>query len=341
MTESKKLKIAPAAKRVAQEAGIDLSLVKGSGPQGLILVRDVENFKVVQTSIEGMVKNERVRGSSLARKLAGREGIDLETIKGTGTRGKVMKSDVLKVIEEEPKKIEEKTLFGQTIPMTQMRKVISKRMSQSAFTAPHICFFTEVNMEPILNFRQGILELFEKRFNMRPSINDFLLKAVGLTIREYPLMNAVITEDEIQILAEINVGLAVAIEEGLIVPAVPKTDQLGLGKIAQLRHDLVERARIGKLTLEELKRGTFTISSLAQFDILFFTAILNPPQSGILTVGKTVDRLALQGGQPIIKKVATFGLSVDHRIIDGAVAAGFLQSLKNKIETPEFSFLDL
>jgi len=116
---------------------------------------------------------------------------------------------------------------------------------------------------------------------------------------------------------------------------------LGLGRIAQKRSDLVERARIGKLKLEEIERGTFTISSLAQFDITFFTAILNPPQSGILSVGKATDQLALNEGRVISRKVAQFGLSVDHRVIDGAVAAGFLQSLKRRLENPTFTFMSL
>jgi len=155
------------------------------------------------------------------------------------------------------------------------------------------------------------------------------------------MLNAMVKGEEIFINPEINVGLAVAMEEGLVVPAIPQADRLGLGKIAQMRSVLIERARAGKLRLEEMERGTFTISSLAQFDITFFTAILNPPQSGILSVGKTTDQLALREGQVIVKKVAQFGLSVDHRIIDGAVAAAFLQSLKRRLENPSFTFLDL
>jgi pyruvate dehydrogenase E2 component (dihydrolipoamide acetyltransferase) len=131
---------------------------------------------------------------------------------------------------------------------------------------------------------------------------------------------------------EINIGLAVALEEGLIVPAIPHADQLSLGEIAKLRADLVERARVRKLKVEEIERGTFTISSLAQFDITFFTAILNPPQSGILSIGKTADHLGLKEGKIILKKIARFGLSVDHRIIDGVVAASFLQTLKKRLE---------
>jgi pyruvate dehydrogenase E2 component (dihydrolipoamide acetyltransferase) len=217
--------------------------------------------------------------------------------------------------------------------MSQMRKVIAKRMSQSALTAPHIYFFTDVEMDRLDRLRAEILPDFEKQFGIRISINDLLIKAVALTIREFPILNAILKDEEIVVMPEINIGLAVAMDEGLIVPAIPHADQLSLGEIAKLRADLVERARARKLKLEEIERGTFTISSLAQFDITFFTAILNPPQSGILSIGKTADHLALKEGKIISKKIARFGLSVDHRIIDGVVAASFLQTLKNRLET--------
>jgi len=225
--------------------------------------------------------------------------------------------------------------------MSQMRKVIAKRMGQSAFTAPHIYFFTDVEMDKLNQLREEVLSDFEKRFNIRISINDFFIKAVALTIREFPMLNAWLKGEEIHVMPEINIGLAVALKEGLIVPAIPQADRLSLGKIAQIREDLVERARVGKLKIEEIERGTFTISSLAQFDITFFTAILNPPQSGILSIGKTCDQLSLKDGQVVIKKIARFGLSVDHRIIDGAVAAAFLQSLKKGLENPTITLNQL
>ena len=132
-----------------------------------------------------------------------------------------------------------------------------------------------------------------------------------------------------------------AVEEGLIVPAVSQADRCGLVEIAKQRQDLVHRAREGKLTLPEMERGTFTVSSLAQYDITHFTAILNPPQSGILSVGKTDEKLFMEEGQVVVKKVVRLGLSVDHRIVDGAVAADFLQNLKWKLERPSFTFLNL
>ncbi len=196
-------------------------------------------------------------------------------------------------------------------------------------------------MVALLRLRKEILPDFEKRFGLRPSVNDFLIKAVALNILDFPILNAQIQGEDIRIMPEINVGLAVAVDEGLVVPAIAGTAKAGLVDIVRQRQDLVQRARDGKMTLQEMQRGTFTISSLAMYDITHFTAILNPPQSGILSVGKTDEKLFMRDGQVEVKLVASMGLSVDHRIIDGAVAADFLQNLKWKLERPWFTFLDL
>jgi pyruvate dehydrogenase E2 component (dihydrolipoamide acetyltransferase) len=213
-------------------------------------------------------------------------------------------------------------------------------MVHSNFTAPHVYFFNDVDAGKLTALREEIVQDFEKNEGVRISMNDFVIKAVALTLREFPLLNAMVSGEEIRIFPEINVGLAVAMEDGLIVPAIPNADELGLREIALYRADLVERARLGKLTLAEMERGTFTISSLAQFDITFFTAILNPPQSGILTLGKMEEKPVVRDGQVVIRKIIRQGLSVDHRIVDGAVGAQFLQSLKKKLENPYYTFLN-
>jgi pyruvate dehydrogenase E2 component (dihydrolipoamide acetyltransferase) len=340
------IKAPPAARKLAKEKGVDLLSIQGSGPGGTILVKDVELFLR-----RGGQAGPRVLATPTARKLAEREGIALASVKGSGVSGRVMKADVIetrsslqsrapkpKVSETRDAQVS-KYRLGQVIPMSSIRKVIAKRMAQSKFTAPHIYFFNDVDMEKLLTLREEILTEFEESEGIRISINDFLIKAVALTLKEFPLVNSMVSGEEIRIFSEINVGLAVAMEDGLIVPAIPRTDQLGLGEIARYRADLVDRARQAKLTIEEMERGTFTISSLAQFDVTFFTAILNPPQSGILTVGKVEEKPVVRNGQVVIRRIMREGLSVDHRIIDGAVAAQFLQSLKKKLENPYTTFL--
>ena len=340
------IKAPPAARKLAKERGIDLLSIRGSGPGGTVLLRDLESFLT-----KGGQSGPSVLATPTARKLAQREGIALASVQGTGISGRVMKVDVMgakagkKPGEPRPARISAKPSsvskyqLGQVIPMNSIRKVIAKRMVQSKFTAPHIYFFNDVDVEELLTLREEILAEFEETEGIRISVNDFLIKAVALTLREYPLVNSTVSGEEIRIFPEINVGLAVAMEDGLIVPAIPRTDQLGLGEIARYRADLVDRARQAKLTLDEMERGTFTISSLAQFDITFFTAILNPPQSGILTVGSVEEKPVVRNGQIVIRRIMREGLSVDHRIIDGAVAAQFLQNVKKKLENPYSTFL--
>jgi pyruvate dehydrogenase E2 component (dihydrolipoamide acetyltransferase) len=328
----------PAARYLAKERGVDLASIKGTGPDGIILAKDVE------AAAGAAPKEAPVRVSTLARKLAEKEGVPLGKVEGTGVRGRIMRADVSAYAEASASAVgavASGRQLGTKIPMSTVRKVIGRRMSESAFTAPHIYFFSDVWMDPLLEFREKVVTDFEKRFGLRPSVNDFLIMAVALNILDFPMLNGQVKGDEIHIMPEINIGLAVAVEEGLVVPAIARADRIGLVEIIRQRTDLVERARKGRLSLAEMERGTFTVSSLAQFDITHFTAILNPPQSGILSVGKTDEKLVLVDGQVRVNRITTFGLSVDHRIIDGAVAADFLQNLKWKLERPAFTFLAL
>jgi len=323
------LKIVPAARKLANEMGLDIEALTGTGPDGSIVCRDVEDALAVHLG-------DRAKVSTLADRLGEKEGIPLDAIRGKGVDSRIMTANVSETIEEA-----QRHQLGKIIPMDSMRQAIARRMSESAFTAPHVHFFTDINMDQLLICRQEILADFEAKFGKRPSVNDFLIKAVSLNIRDFPILNATIRDEAIHILPEVNVCLAVALPNGLVAPALSNTDQAGLADIVRQRVDLVQRARSGNLTIEELERGTFTISSLAQYDVSHFTAIINPPQSAILSVGKTRDELCLKDGAVQGRKVATFGLSVDHRIIDGAVAAAFLQSLNSKLEKPILTFLKL
>ena len=323
------IRIVPAARKLAREKGLDLRTFTGTGPDGIILFKDVQTAAATAAETAAKV-------STLARHHAAKEGVSLAALQGTGVRGRIMRADVERAVLEE-----KAPRLGKVIPMNTMRQVIARRMSESAFSAPHIYFFTDIGMDPLLRFRQEIIADFEGRFGRRPSINDFLIKAVALNILEFPILNATIRDREIHIPADINIGLAVALPDGLIVPAIARADKAGLAEIVHQRADLVRRAQSGKLTMEEIERGTFTVSSLAQYDITQFTAIINPPQSGILSVGKTRQELYMLNGEVASRQVATCRLTVDHRIIDGVVAARFLQDLKFKLERPAFTFLHL
>jgi pyruvate dehydrogenase E2 component (dihydrolipoamide acetyltransferase) len=319
------IRIVPAARKRAQEKQIPIETLSGTGPDGVICLRDVE---AAASPLPIPAKASR-----LARQAAEKRSVPLESVTGTGVRGRIMRSDVEKGAANTAPPAP-----GRVIPMSSMRRVIARRMTESAFTAPHTYFFTDVDIDPLIDFRGRLLPEFERRFALRLSINDLLIKALALNLLDFPILNAVVKGEEIHILPEVNVGLAVALSDGLIVPAVSGADSAGLADIVRQRIDLVSRALQGKLALSEIERGTFTVSSLARYDITHFTAILNPPQSGILSVGKAREALYLEDGTVKARKVLSLGLSVDHRIIDGVVAADFLQTLKRRLENPLFTF---
>lgn len=330
-------RVAPTARAFAAIKGVDLSLVTPTGPHNTVMKKDIQAYlKAIPQDTAADVAHGVGKVSTLAGRHAQKSGISLQGIKGSGVRGRIMRRDVDRRIREEIT-----PGLGKVIPMNSMRQVIARRMSESAFTAPHIYFFTDICMDPLLRFRKEILADFENRFGTRPSVNDFLIKAVALGILDFPILNARIKDSKIHILPDVNISLAIALPEGLIVPAIFHADRIGLTDIVQQKMDLVRRARSNQLTMEELEGGTFTVSSLAQFDITCFTAIINPPQSGILSVGKTREELYMRDGSVCVRNIATFGLSVDHRTIDGVVAADFLQNLKQKLEKPAYTFMHL
>ncbi|MBU1156963.1 MAG: 2-oxo acid dehydrogenase subunit E2 [Proteobacteria bacterium] len=327
----------PAARSLAREKGLDLAAISGSGPEGCILKKDVEAYRAAPAAAPAASGPAKV--TSLARKLAQQKGVDLNTVQGSGPRGRVTKADVLRAAATPAPA--GGALAGQKVAATSMRKTIARRLSASAFTAPHIYFFSDVKMDSLLALYQDIKQEILERHGIKISVNDLLIKAVALTLEEFPNVNASFDGENIEVWEDVNVGLAVALDEGLIVPAIASANIASLWEIASQRADLVDRARDRKLSADEIQRGTFTISSLAQYEITHFTAIINPPQSAILSVGKTQEKVVAENGQVVVRQVATLGLSVDHRIIDGAVAARFLTSLKKKLERPALMFMEL
>ena len=283
----------------------------------------------------------RVFASPLARKIARTKQVDLSGVKGSGRSGRIRMADVEKhILEGKPRRLEPTPSVGpvkvaEVIPLTTMRRTIAQRLSQSFHDAPHFNLCMEVDMTAAKELLgNAVPKKTEARLEVKLSLNDLFLKAVAVTLRDYPLLNARLKGDQVETLRDINIGLAVALDTGLIVPAIEKADQKRLWQIAQERIDLVERARQGRLTLPELERGTFTVSNLGMYDITFFTSILNPPQTGILSIGKTVDRPVVREGAIVIRPIVQMSLAIDHRVVDGAVGAKFMQDLKQGLEKP-------
>ena len=284
-------------------------------------------------------KGERILVSPLARRIAREKGVDLTAIQGTGPGGRIVKEDVLRVardVAEVAPAATGEALPGRVIPMKGIRRVMAQRMSESTRTIPHFFLNVEVDMASTLRVREKLLEEVEKKAGVRLSITDILVKVVACALRDHPIMNSRMEEEGIRLMEEINIGVAVAIEDGLIVPVVRTADRKNLVEIAATIRDLTQKARKGKLSVDEVTGGTFTLSNLGMFGIDTFNAIINPPECSILGVGRTAEKPVVEKGKVKIKPIAWLTLSSDHRIVDGATASQFLQRVKELVENPSF-----
>jgi pyruvate dehydrogenase E2 component (dihydrolipoamide acetyltransferase) len=343
----------PVAARMAAEHGIDLRLIKASGDR--IQKEDVlaylaEQDKPAQPATTGTV-NGKVLASPKARRLATEQGVDLATVTGSGPDGAIIAADVMAAAQAKPATapaVVEPTPISQSpnlqspisqsteaIPMSRPWRIMAQRLQQSWTTVPHFYLERDVNASALGQWRKAL----QARSSAKITYSDLMVKTVAAALRKHPRLNASWQNEQIIGNAEINVGLAVAVEDGLLVPVVHNADRLGLAEIAARRIDLVEKAQSGKLPPADLTNGTFTISNLGMFGVERFNAIVNPPQAAILAVGAIVDRVVPVNGQPAVQPMMTLTLSCDHRIVDGARAAQFLQTLISYIEEP-LSILD-
>ncbi len=290
----------------------------------------------------GPSKGPRIKITPIARKIAREKGIDVSRIKGTGPDGRITRDDVLAVVEgakgrelaEEWPSGEAAIRLGAAVPLTRMREIIGQRLTASSRDVPHVHFSCEVEGTGMIGFRERFSGAIESTTGVRLSLNDIILKAVATTIEKFPLFNASLEGKTIKIHEEVNIGLAVALEEGLIVPVIRRVNELTLGQIAGARKDILDRARTKKLTLDDVSGGTFTVSNLGQFNVDSFTSIINPPETAILSVARMKERPVVVGGELAVRPTVNLGLSVDHRIVDGAMAAAFLQELSGLLEDP-------
>lgn len=278
---------------------------------------------------------KRILASPLAKRIAKEKGIDLRTLQGSGPRGRIVQSDVLKAIERlKEREIPIPPPSEKLIPLRGIRKVIAKRMTESFQTIPHFYLSIEVEMTALQELRERIKEEIERRLKIRITMTDLLVKVIASVLKAHPVMNSKFEEDQIHLMEEINIGVAIALEEGLIVPVIHQADKKSLSEISLSLRNLTQRAREGKLTLEDVEGGTFTLSNMGMLGIDQFNPIINPPQCSILGVGRTVEKPIAKGKEIVIKPMAWLTLSSDHRIVDGATAAQFLKDLKRLMEDP-------
>lgn len=278
----------------------------------------------------------RLKASPLARRLAAEAGISLQGLRGTGDDGRIIKRDVEQFLAAQPAPAMAVAEADRDMPVSQMRKTIARRLSESMFTAPHFYLTSEISMDRCLADRDELLRLFPE---VKISINDIIVKAVALALNRHPAVNASWLTDAsgqnvIRYHGQVNIGVAVAVDDGLLVPVVRHADRKGLVQISQEIRALSARAREKKLQPEEMTGNTFTISNLGMMDIEEFTAIINPPDSCILAVGKVKQVPAVVNNEIKVASVMKVTLSCDHRVVDGATGARFLQTVKAYLQHP-------
>jgi pyruvate dehydrogenase E2 component (dihydrolipoamide acetyltransferase) len=333
----------PVAKRLAAEAGIDLSQVPGTGAGGKVTRRDVETHLAERAEMQAPAPPSRtgkVRATPAARRLARQHGLYLERVAGSGPRGRIQGRDVEAFLDRPPSWPAPETPGERIIPLHGMRRIIAERMAASARTAPHISLSLHADVSRFEALRQEINQRLAAQEGPKVSFSALLVRVLAWALRHHPWLNARLEEDNIHLLPDIHIGVATDVEEGLIVPVIRNADRKGLVEIARQLNDLTERARQGRLLPDEVTGSTFTMTNLGMFGIESFTAILNPPEVGILAVG-AIQQLpvAREGDRFSLRPMVSLNLAADHRVVDGATAARFLADLKAAIEAPHLLLL--
>ena len=280
-----------------------------------------------------------IKASPLAKKIAYENELDLSQISGSGPSGRITKKDVLNAISEKNKavgsKVGNKESEVEIIPITMKRRTIATRMSQSFQTIPHFWLHVEVDATEMKRDRKLLIKAIEEQTNgIRLSYTDIMIKLVSKAISEHPLSNATWTEEGIKLFKEINIGLAIDLPDGLMVPVIKDVGTKTLSEICVCRKDIVDRARNGKLTIDELTSGTFTFNNVGGFGVSHAESIINPPESCILSIGSIIDRPVVVNKEIVIKPIFYLSLACDHRIFDGGSSSRLLGRIKSLIEKP-------
>lgn len=314
----KELKLTPKAKKLIAEEGLDaasIAQIKGTGYQGGITAKDI-------------------KASPLARKAAAKAGVDLGAVEGTGVNGKIMKADVEKAAAAAPAQGTEEKKILSSKPYKGVRKIIGDKLAESKFTAPHLYFTDAVDTTNMTAFRKQMNEVSDRKI----TVSDLLVYAASKALQKFPGINSSLVDGNIVTYKSTNIGVAVAGDNGLIVPVIKNVQEKTLTAVSEENRDLVDRAKEGHLKPEEYSGGTFSISNLGMFGIGNFTAIINPPESAILSVSsvrKTPVVIEEDGEDKIaIRPMMNIQLSVDHRLIDGLLASQFVEYMKELLENP-------
>lgn len=321
-----KTRATPVALRLARERGMNLTQIEGTGKYGTITKEDILHFQEKLREEEKRPRRTFV-ASPRAKRLAKEKGISLEGIKGTGPRGRIREDDVISIMRA--KKL---------VSPSRIQTITAERLTRSFTTVPHFYLHIELDASELVAWREELLPAVEESVGVHLTYTDMLVLSVAKALENHPHLNASWVEGNIHMMEAINLGIATAIDEGLVVPVIKNTNQKDLAEIAQERKRLAEKAQERKLGVADLEGGTFTLTNLGMFGVDDFDAIINPPQSAILAVGRIAERPFAERGIVVVKPTLRFSLSIDHRVLDGAVAARFLDDLKRLVESPQELF---
>lgn len=325
------------------EEGEDISgLINSTAPQNQSNEKKEEKTKILSISTENNINKERINISPLAKKIALEKGLNLHTIKGSGDFGRIIKRDVENITTTSstniiPSQNTINFLSGESseTPNSQIRNIIAKRLSESKFTAPHYYLMVEVNMQKAIGARKEMNEVS----NVKISFNDMIIKASALALKKHKQINSSWAGEKIIHHGDINIGVAVAIEDGLVVPVLKNANFMSFGEISSNVKDLAGRAKNKTLKANEMEGSTFSISNLGMYGIESFTSIINQPNSCILSVGAILEKPIVNDGKIEIGHMMKLSLACDHRVVDGATGAQFLQTLKGYLENPLTMFI--
>ncbi|NDV19465.1 2-oxo acid dehydrogenase subunit E2 [Pseudodesulfovibrio sp. JC047] len=328
-TEKSFVRAMPAARRLARELHVDLSMVTATGSGGRITMKDV------QTAADAVP--DGVNASPKAIEFARKQGVDLTLVSGTGEGGRITKADILRAMNPvaEQTAVVPLVASGETvIPMEGVRQLIAENMQGSLQNAAQLTVFVELDVTEMVQLRTRLLERNKRDAQYRLSYNDIIAYAVCRALKRHPVMNSTLQEDGVHLHEHVNLGIAVSIPNGLIVPNVKQADTYGLEALKTEVRDVAGRARDGGLNMDEISGGTFTISNVSMLGMDGFTPILNPPETGILGVGRVVEKPAVHDGEICIRQMMTLSLTFNHMATDGAPAMTFLRELGDMLEHP-------
>ena len=334
----------PNAKRVAAELGVALAGVQGTGPGGRIVSEDVERT-AAQTAPAADATGSTPPVSPLVRRLAERHGVDLAAVVGSGNAGRITRADVEAAVAARPRTVQPPAAEApavpspydvRVIPRRGMRKLIGERMWGSLHDMAQLTLGMDVEMDALAELREYLSEEWGAEDLDVPGYTDFVVKACALALVRHPRLNAVVHDEHIELQDEINIGIAVAVDDGLVVPVIANADTLPLGRLAGESLRLTSAAREGSLQLTDLEGGTFSVTSLGMYGVDFFTPVVNPPNVAILGVGRIRDDVRwTDKGRPRPAKRMTMSLTFDHRATDGAPAAELMQTIRDLLEHPQ------